>query len=417
MIRSAIAYIASSAASRVIGLLLLPVVTRYLAPQDYGIWALYSGVLAIIGCFVGLNLHGNITRKFFRIPSTALPGYAGSVLLVLGGSFLVVTTVWIAALAALPPLAGVNQGWLLVLPAVAAAQMIIQLEQTYSRCREQPGRFAVVEIGLALTAAGVSLPLLIAYGWRWQAPATGLIASCTLWALLAFARLRMRNDIAWSGGRAEVREILVVSLPQIPHLLGFIVLTNSDRLLLGYFLGTSTAGVYAIAFTLATPVLMLSEGVFKAWTPWLFRTLEAGKAGPATTTAAARGALMAIGSLAALTLAYVVVMRIAFPFLVDQRYVDAANIFPVLAAAFWMRAIYQVAFSLLLYAGNTTPLAKANVIAAVVNVAANLVLIPVLGLWSAPLALLCGFATLAAVSFAYQMRHFPLPWRAALRAQ
>lgn len=417
MIRSAIAYIASSAASRAIGLLLLPVVTRYLAPEDYGIWAVYSGVLAIIGCFVGLNLHGNITRKFFRLASGELPGYAGSVLLVLAGSFLVVTAVWIAALAAMPLLPGVQRSWLLVLPAVAAAQMIIQVEQTFSRCREQAGRFAVVEIGLALTAASVSLPLLIAYGWGWQAPAAGLVASCTLWAALALARLRLRNEIAWSARAADVREILVVSLPQIPHLLGFIVLTNSDRLLLGYFLGSSAAGVYAIGFTLATPVLMLSEGVFKAWTPWLFRTLETRRAGPATVTTAARGALLAVGALAALALVYVVLMRIAFPFLVDQRYAEAAAIFPVLAVAFWMRAIYQVAFSLLLYAGNTAPLAKANVIAAAVNVAVNLVLIPVLGLWSAPVALLSGFATLAAVSFVYQMRHFPVPWRAALRPQ
>jgi O-antigen/teichoic acid export membrane protein len=266
-----------------------------------------------------------------------------------------------------------------------------------------------------LTAAGVSLPLLIAYGWGWQAPAAGLIASCALWSALALARLRHRNDIAWSARAADVREILVVSLPQIPHLLGFIVLTNSDRLLLAYYLGSSAAGVYAIAFTLATPVLLLSEGVFKAWTPWLFRTLEAGKAEPTAVTAAARGALLAVGALAALTLAYVVLMRIAFPFLVDQRYADAADFFPVLAVAFWMRTIYQVAFSLLLYAGNTTPLAKANVIAAAVNVGANLVLIPVLGLWSAPIALLSGFATLAAVSFTYQMRYFPVPWHAALR--
>lgn len=417
MIRSAVAYIASSAASRAIGLLLLPVVTRYLAPEDYGVWAVYAGVLAIVACFVGLNLHGNITRKFFRLSSAELPGYAGSVLLVLAGSFLVVAAVWIAALAVVPLLPGVQRSWLLVLPAVAGAQMIIQIEQTFSRCREQPGRFAVVEIGLALTAAGVSLPLLIAYGWGWQAPAAGLVASCTLWAALALARLWLRNDIAWSARAAEMREILVVSLPQIPHLLGFIVLTNSDRLLLGYYLGTSAAGVYAIGFTLATPVLLLSEGVFKAWTPWLFRTLEAGKADAATMTAVARGALRAVAALAALALVYVVLMRIAFPFLIDQRYAQSADIFPVLAVAFWMRAIYQVAFSLLLFAGNTAPLAKANLIAAAVNVAANLVLIPVLGLWSAPVALLSGFATLAAVSFAYQMRYFPVPWRAALRPQ
>jgi len=165
MIGTAIAYIASSAASRAIGLVLLPVVTHYLAPGDYGIWAVYSALLAITGCFVGLNLHGNVTRKFFRLSAEGLSAYTGNVLLVLAGSFLVATVVWSAALAVRSFLPTVPWTWLMVLPAVAAAQMLIQIEQTYSRCRGQTGRFAIVEIGYAITAAAVSLPLLIRYGW------------------------------------------------------------------------------------------------------------------------------------------------------------------------------------------------------------------------------------------------------------
>jgi O-antigen/teichoic acid export membrane protein len=261
----------------------------------------------------------------------------------------------------------------------------------------------------------VSLPLLVFHGWGWQAPAAGLVASCAFWSLLGLARLRLRRDLAWSPNAVDLREILAVSLPQIPHLLGYIVLVNSDRILLGHFLGTAAAGVYAIAFTLAAPVMLMSEGVYKAWTPWLHRTLASGEAGDlAARRVAARGAVMAIGSLALLTLGYVIAMRLAFPLLIDERYALAADIFPLLAAVLWLRSFYQTAFSFLLYAGNTLPLAKANVIAAAINVAANLALIPLIGLWAAPLALLAGFAALAVVSLTYQARYFPVPWRAAL---
>lgn len=416
MIRSAIAYIASSAASRAVGLVLLPVVTHYLTPEDYGVWATYTALLAITGCFVGLNLHGNVTRKFFRLSSADLAAYTGNILLILAGSFLVVTGVWVIVLQA-----GVFQPaifwlWLLALPALAASQMLIQVDQSYARCRDQPARFSIVEIGTAVTAAAVSLPLLIRYGWGWHAPAAGLVVSSAVWALLAIVRLHLRRDLAWSPNAANLREILAVSLPQIPHLLGYIVLTSSDRILLGHFLGTTAVGIYAIGFTLAAPVLLLSEGVFKSWTPWLHRTLAGGVQGDrATLLAAARGAVMAVGSLALLTVVYVVAMRIAFPFLINQRYAEAAELFPLLAAAMWLRSIYQVAFSFLLFAGNTLPLAKANVVAAVISVIVNIALIPVVGLWAAPVALLSGFATLAIVSLTYQARYFPVPWREALR--
>lgn len=416
MIRNAIAYIASSAASRTIGLILLPIVTYYLTPEDYGVWAVYAALLAITGCFVGMNLHGNVTRKFFSLTSKDMPAYTGNILLVLVASFFVATVVWSIVLQVRSFLPAVSWHWLLILPAVAAAQLLIQVDQTYSRCREQVGRFSVVEIGLAVTAAAVSLPLLIYYDWGWQAPAAGLIVSSTAWAALAIAGLSFRRDLAWSPKVSDLREILTVSLPQIPHLLGYIVLTSSDRILLAHFLGTSAAGVYAIAFTLAAPVMLLSEGVFKAWTPWLHRTLGAGTKGDqATLLAAARGAMMAVGALALLTIAYVLVMRLAFPFLIDQRYSQAASLFPVVAVALWLRSIYQVAFSFLLYVGNTLPLAKANIVGALINIVANIILIPIIGLWAAPIALLSGFVALCIVSATYQARYFPVPWRRALR--
>lgn len=417
MVRNAIVYLASSAAGRAIGLLLLPVVTHYLAPADYGAWAVYSSCLALVGCFVGLNLHGNITRKFFRLPVAELPGYAGNVLLALGGSFVAGSALWFLIVAFWPGLSGISLPWLLVLPAIAVAQMAIQVNQTYYRCREQPFRFAALELGLTLLAAGVTLPLLIIHGWGWEAQAMGLAVSSIVLAGVSLALLRLRRDIKWAPRAGDLREIMVVSVPQIPHVLGFMVLLNSDRLLLTHFVGPDATGVYAIGVTLASPVLLLSEGVFKAWTPWLYRLLGENRDEVTAKAAAARGAWGALGALAILAAVYVALMLAAFPYLVNDRYAHARDVFPVIAFAFWLRAPYQAAFSFLLYAGNTLPLLKANLLAGAVNIAANLILIPALGLWSAPISMIAGFATLALSAMIYQTRYFPVPWLAALRAR
>ena len=60
------AYFASSILNRSIPLLLLPVLTGYLAPEDYGLLSVFQALMAFLVPVIGMNLHANITRVYFR---------------------------------------------------------------------------------------------------------------------------------------------------------------------------------------------------------------------------------------------------------------------------------------------------------------------------------------------------------------
>jgi O-antigen/teichoic acid export membrane protein len=46
---------------------MLPILTRYLTPEDYGIISVFTVLVSILAVFTGLSIHGAINVNFFKI--------------------------------------------------------------------------------------------------------------------------------------------------------------------------------------------------------------------------------------------------------------------------------------------------------------------------------------------------------------
>lgn len=80
LLKGASVYLVSNILNAVIPFLLLPVLTRYLSPAEYGQIAMFQTLLAGIGTFIGLNAVGAANRKFYDgdIDETVLRQFNGS---------------------------------------------------------------------------------------------------------------------------------------------------------------------------------------------------------------------------------------------------------------------------------------------------------------------------------------------------
>jgi O-antigen/teichoic acid export membrane protein len=65
LIRSAGIYTITSALNAAIPFLLMPVLTRYLSPADYGMVSMYGVLISFVTPFVGFNVEGAIARQYY----------------------------------------------------------------------------------------------------------------------------------------------------------------------------------------------------------------------------------------------------------------------------------------------------------------------------------------------------------------
>ena len=64
-------YVVSNVFNAAIPFFLLPVLTRYLTPVEYGLVGMFLLTLTLVGAFTGLSMHGAANRKYFDRGSSA----------------------------------------------------------------------------------------------------------------------------------------------------------------------------------------------------------------------------------------------------------------------------------------------------------------------------------------------------------
>lgn len=397
---------------RLLAFLMLPFLTRLIAPQDFGAWtqtAVSAGLLvplvlfafptAIVRSFSG---GGGECRTFFD----RLGGIAAGLYLVAAG----------AVLAAGSAVAGWVYGdptARALLPALllwVAADAAIEFGVAWLRAAGRMGRVAGVLIGRSLVRYGTLLALV---GGGEPPLAVWLMHFALLQAgygvlVVLLSRAQLGPPTQGQPQAAELRELLRFALPLVA-LAGFTSLNAVlDRYLLLRTLDLRGLAVYAAAQSLANiPTLFHTVLGFTLF-PVLARHWRSGKVDKAS-------GLVARSLQAYLFFCVPVALLITLagpwglPLLTTAHYGAPPSLFAALGVSVVAFGVYQILLYALLLDGRSGQVLGLAVLATAVNAGLNLLLAPRFGATGAAAAV--ASANLLMSALAARLAHAVLPWR------
>lgn len=193
-----------------------------------------------------------------------------------------------------------------------------------------------------------------------------------------------------------VRHTLSFTVPIIPHLLSQMVLTQCDLIMISYFAGEDKSGIYGMGHTVGFLAFTVMSQIMAAWSPWVYRRLEErdyksihdnGK------IVMLLGAYLTIGLLTVAT----ELIRI---FLTDD-YLPCIYIVPLLVLAMFFQFIYLFFYDLEYYNKKSKWIATASVIAAVMNAGLNILLIPRIGYMAACYTTVASYLVLLLLNYLF----------------
>ncbi|NLE26818.1 MAG: oligosaccharide flippase family protein, partial [Clostridiaceae bacterium] len=83
LFQSAGIYTITSGINAAIPFLLMPILTRYLTPLDYGTVAMFGVLLSFVAPFTGLSINGAIARQYYASNEVDMPRYVSNCLMIL----------------------------------------------------------------------------------------------------------------------------------------------------------------------------------------------------------------------------------------------------------------------------------------------------------------------------------------------
>jgi len=399
----------STVLARSIGLILLPILTRYLSPADYGTIELLAVAFALLNLVLPLEVTQGMVRlqvdeKDLRrkadYASTAFWFTAG----VFGG-FAVLA--WIANGYLSRWLFGTS-GYELVFQLAVLAMAVnasLYVVQNNLRFNLQSRAFALSNVLLALVTAAGSAALIVGLS-------TGLIGyfiaslGGNIVALaLGMAMVSGPRTFGLRFDPQRLREMLLFSAPLVLSGAAVYLTTYADRWLVRYWLGLESLGLYGAAFRIAsvtglvvfslqmaiTPIVYQNHR--DPQTPLLLRTLL---------TCLLAAILPAVGLLAAFSKELVVLIA-------------GSNFEAAAPAAGWL-SLGVVLMSLYVFAPGmglakrTKRIALVNGAVSGCNVTLGLALVPTLGIMGAALAYVAGGMAMATLYFKGSHRFYAIPY-------
>ena len=369
-------------------LLLLPVYTRYLSPNDYGIVAVITAMTSLLVILLMLSLHGAMTRFYFELrhDSQELKEFWGTVLVFVflmtvgGGSLLLLVGKHL-----LKPMIGQIPFWPYAALGVGTAifqpfwLILLALLQTREKVRE----FACLNLAQFFLNLGLVLALVVLLGWGATGPLTAnLIAAAAFFLVALFV---LRNEYTICIRLSHLKRALSYSLPLVPHSLASQITAITDRLFVNQMMGTASAGIYSVGFMLGGAMNLVSDGVNKAYVPISMDILQSGQ--EESLKSLRRMGLVLVTLYAALATLISFFSKEILQVLTSEAYHESYIVVPYIAFGFVLGGIYYLLVNILFFVTHATRyVALSTVIGAGSNILLNMILIPAQGMRGAAIA-------------------------------
>ena len=407
------------AATYGLGFLLLPIVSRFMAPAEYGVAAVMTSVGGLLAIFFTLSLDAAALRHYrAQADERERRGYIGAIFLFVTAADLLLVGLLCAFGGPVASMVFGESGYAGYLRLVVLStffQVGGALPLAILRAQEKPVPFLVYGLGSAVLSRGMMLALVIV--WRQTALAylLGVLIGNAAFYLI-FVRFVLGESSFVGDLRARLAKALSFSLPLVPHQLSHWVLGVIDRIMLQRLLNVSAAGIYSAGNAIGLVMnLVVVQGINYAWVPYLYRLYGENREDADQTASSLMTHIIAVTTLfgLVLSLASPEIIRL----MVAPAYYQSRDVVPLTVAAYWAVGLYHIPVSFLFLRERTKVLPLLTASAALINVAANFVLIPPLGIIGPALGKFIGFAVLAVgvTITALKLSPFPCQWSRVAR--
>lgn len=408
---------------RVLAVILVPLYTTVMLPEEYGVYATLMAYL-ILG---NVLLSYGMETAFFRfitkdgnqqkiVQSTTLTSISVSTLVFLGITLLF--TNQIATVAEFKP-EYVTYGLLIL-----ALDALVVLPFAWFRVNERPMRYAVVKIFNVVVNLAFNLffllllPKLAVNSSFWNSlwfpenkVAYVFIANLIASAVTLLVLLPLYVKIGFGFNKTIWKQMMKYAIPVLIAGIAFSVNEAFDRILLKYLLPENIAetqvGLYSACYKLGMFMTLFVMAFRLGIEPFFFN--HSGHENAKNTYATITKYFTLFGCLILLVVVvYIdVFKRILIP---NSQYWEALKIVPLILLANLFLGIYHNLSVWYKVTDRTKFGAYISVFAAIVTLVLNYVLIPIIGYMGSAIATLAAYGSMMVLSYLYGRKYYDVPY-------
>lgn len=391
--------------SKIVPLIMVPVVTRIMPSTDYyGLSDLSNTVVSFASAVAIMGMYDAMYRMFFEkddeeykkdICSTALTFTIGTSIVVFCVLLLFKEQV------AYYFFSDKKYAYIVYLSAMAALVSATNgIISAPTRMQNKRKVFLITNTVSPVISYGISIPMLLAGYYTIALPLAAVVSGVTMEILFGILNHKWFNPRRFD--KKLLKPLLAIAIPLFPNFLIYWIFNSCDKVMITNMIGIGAAGIYSVGSKLGNCSQLIYTAFAGGWQYFAFSTMKEDNQVKTNSLI-----FEYLGIVSFVATAFICAWSYPiFKILFTEQYLSGYIVAPYLFFAPLLQMLFQVAANQFLVVRKTWPNMIILSTGAAVNVVINYFLIPVLGIEGASLATLMGYfvSDVACVIVLYRMK-------------
>lgn len=382
--------------SKIIPLLMLPVVTRLMPNSEYiGISDLSNTIISFASSFALMGMYDAMYRLFFEKDNTEYRKRVCSTALIITlctslFTFIVLVLLkdWLAQVF----LGNKSYAYVVYISAIAA--LVGATNSVISAPTRMQNKRLLYILGNTLSPVlsySISIPMLLNGYYVIALPLAGVISAFTIEIFFGIANRKWFSFFRFD--KSIFKQLVIFGVPTIFNFTIYWIFNSSDKLMITNLIGIAAAGIYAVASKIGHISNLVYSAFSGGWQFFVYSTMN--DENQVDSVSMVYEYLGTISFLATATLCSISYPLISILF--SEEYISVYLVAPYLFLSPLILMLYQTGGIQLWIIKKTWPSSLILICGAIVNIVLNYFLIPIWGIEGAAIATLMGYAVTALV--------------------
>ena len=389
-------------------IIVLPILTKILTIQEYGIWSLIVVTASFVPMLVLLGLPNSMVRFLAPVKNKdeIREGYYSIALAVLSADLVVSFFLLLFAQMIAANLLSNNRTVALLLPLITFVAAYNYLPQTYFRTFQQAKRYSTVSLLQAFSYV-ILVAAFVVVGLGLTGAAFAYLINLLLIALLSTYYVLSDIGVAMPSF-AKLGAYLKYGLPLVPSSLSSWALSVSDRYIITFFLSVAWVGYYSPGYQLGWTISLLATPFTILVPTALYEHFDANRIAEVKTIMRySVKYFLAVAVPAAFVFSVLskpILLVLTTPAIATNGYL----ITPFTALSSVLFGVWGIIVTVLTFEKRTGIIGTIWILGAVLNIGLNLALVPYFGIIAAAVTTLLGYGFVLGVTAFYAARQMRL---------
>lgn len=258
--------------STLINVVLLPIITPYLAPYDYGIWGVISSYSSFILALVPLGLNMHLSNSFFEYKQWKLIWGRILFLFFLSGTIGSILLIGILTL----ELKDFTYGMRLLIGICSSIPILLFgngiIAAHLYPLLESPKPLVFRNLTGSICSILISFIAIYQFRLGFWGFILGSMISAMVTFILFIPPIYIKQNIKPTLDRniKRIKEWIKIASPVIPHTLGFMLLSSSSRIIMSWYrVPIEDIGIYSNGYMMGDYITIISTSLATALLPYI----------------------------------------------------------------------------------------------------------------------------------------------------